>query len=903
MGGKEITRRLLIGKRVKWRQLYLSQSGDSTYVEMVTECNKAEHVGVRLIAAGAARVATTTTAKTNCAAFYAELGNAEAAARGAAVGIWGDGDFVRQVCAPTTEWFAEKKNVVVKGCIVEYIKDGNNFRLLVPDSENAKKFVSVNVSLSGVQNPGIRRGDKGKESEETAGQGSFYCRAFAVERLLSREIELRLESMTRATAVGATPTFIGSLLHPVKGSIAEFFLAEGFGLCVKWSASTSVSGLEKLEKAEKTAQLNKKGRWASGNANLLKDADKLKNFNGRVVEVVNGDQLKIVDTESPPGKRIEKRYYFSSVKAPTFAQEQQGAKPDGVWRAAGIEFLRKKLVGKTFRVKIDYKKNYAGIKAADGREIQGPAPTCEETKDVYYVTLHDLSPKDKQRENVLLDALEQGYLRLAQAYGGEDSLSQRSCDFSLLQDAEALAISGGKGLHGQIDPPRPENFTQLILGASSQQPRGRTPANKKELCDLAKAYESQLVQKKGGHEAIVTYVMNGSRIRVKLLHEKVLLTFQVVGIKCPNAAQRVDTSSATPEQRRLASQYPEQPFGTESLQFSRELLMQQEVRVVVERVDPAGTFLGSLFVGKQPGVSGGTKNEDFAGQLLKRGLAYCDDWCNKDLYYTVQEQAKKEKVNWWSIDHAENCTDAQEQSDEKTAVKGGNVTGELISLTSLQDFCLIHGGKDKVVKQMIVSELKTKVEQKAAEGQLIKKQIYLAIPWGKKDWHRVVWLGRGTEGGKYSVYLVDCGSYSETDEIRKVLAGSTLLTEPAACVRCGLYGVRTSNDVWESACQALFDQCGTKMLNAIIERVDYDRDAPAGVPNTVCRVVLYAGDICLNEQLLKDSWVRLTRREATFSAAARVDYTKWRSIEKVCSTKTRVRLWQHGCPDSDEDEY
>merc|ERR1712194_73841 len=442
-------------------------------------------------------------------------------------------------------------------------------------------------------------------------------------------------------------------------------------------------------------------------------------------------------------------------------------------------------------------------------------------------------------------------------------------------------------------------------GAAATANKGRTPKNKKELGELAKAYESQIVQKSAGHEGVVTHIMGGSRMRIKLNHEKILFTFQMQGVKCPNAPSRADASNATPEQRRLAAQYAEQPFGAESLQYAREMLMQQEVRVVIERVDPAGSFIGALFISKN---RGGPKNEDLGLQLIKRGLAFCDDWCRSDVYWNAEGQAKKDKLNWWSVNHSEEAEQTAAVQDESASAStsvGGSVKGELISLQSLQDFYLVSPpGKDREMKQMIVSDFNGKVEQKSADGGLVKKQIYLAQSWEDKSWSRAFWLGRGTEGGKFSTFLIDYGSYMETDEMRKILPGSKLLTEPPACVRCGLYGVRTSNDVWTEACEAFFALSGKgkTTLTGSVEVVEYDRSAPVGVPNQIRKLVLKSpnGD-CLNEQLVKESWARLTRREATFSIAAGINYANWKQTEKDCSKK-RLRLWRHGCPDSDEDE-
>lgn len=78
-----------------------------------------------------------------------------------------------------------------------------------------------------------------------------------------------------------------------------------------------------------------------------------------------------------------------------------------------------------------------------------------------------------------------------------------------------------------------------------------------------------------------------------------------------------------------------EPFGNESLQLTRENCMQQEVRVQLNRCDPAGTFTGQIF-------KKGEK-QDLALTMLEQGLCYCDQWCSYQPYFTAESKAKGEK--------------------------------------------------------------------------------------------------------------------------------------------------------------------------------------------------------------------------------------------------------------------
>lgn len=173
-------------------------------------------------------------------------------------------------------------------------------------------------------------------------------------------------------------------------------------------------------------------------------------------------------------------------------------------------------------------------------------------------------------------------------------------------------------------------MTELILQPPNA-PKGRGPSTKKELTERAKAFESQLSANRNGHLAVVSYIMNGSRMRLKLVHEKIHLTFQMNGIRAPNA-ERLGMPASN------AANVPKpEPFGTESLQLARELCMQQDVKVTIDRVDPAGAFQGTLYLQK------GTQKMDMGMMLLEKGLAYCDQWCNNNAYFNAEAKAKAAK--------------------------------------------------------------------------------------------------------------------------------------------------------------------------------------------------------------------------------------------------------------------
>ena len=61
--------------------------------------------------------------------------------------------------------------------------------------------------------------------------------------------------------------------------------------------------------------------------------------------------------------------------------------------------------------------------------------------------------------------------------------------------------------------------------------------SRKELVERAKGFEETLRHKDLTGE--VTYMMNGSRMRMKLMEHKLLINFQIEGVKAPNAAKQM----------------------------------------------------------------------------------------------------------------------------------------------------------------------------------------------------------------------------------------------------------------------------------------------------------------------------------------------------------------------------
>lgn len=87
-------------------------------------------------------------------------------------------------------------------------------------------------------------------------------------------------------------------------------------------------------------------------------------------------------------------------------------------------------------------------------------------------------------------------------------------------------------------------------------------------------------------EGVVEFIASGSRLRVYIPKETVVLTFLLGGINCPRSARAVGGNVSGVSE----------PFAEEAMQFTRRLTLQREVELEVEGTDKMGNFIGYLFV-------------------------------------------------------------------------------------------------------------------------------------------------------------------------------------------------------------------------------------------------------------------------------------------------------------------
>ncbi|XP_023774685.1 staphylococcal nuclease domain-containing protein 1-like [Cyanistes caeruleus] len=122
------------------------------------------------------------------------------------------------------------------------------------------------------------------------------------------------------------------------------------------------------------------------------------------------------------------------------------------------------------------------------------------------------------------------------------------CHYDELLAAEARAIKNGKGLHSKKEVPI---HRVADISGDTQKAKQFLP----------------FLQRAGRSEAVVEYVFSGSRLKLFLPKETCLITFLLAGIECPRGARNVPGLAQEGE-----------PFSEEATLFTKELVLQREVR-------------------------------------------------------------------------------------------------------------------------------------------------------------------------------------------------------------------------------------------------------------------------------------------------------------------------------------
>lgn len=580
---REFLRKKLVGKEVCFVKDANSQNVDRGVLYLGKDPQTSENINDSIIAAGLAEVRRMNKPSEEETRLVA----LEDQAKSQCLGKWSkdpETNHIRQIKynVENPKSFVDSFHQKPVEAIIEYVRDGSTVRCLLLPS-----YYHVTVQLSGVKCPGFKRE---ADNTETPEPFADEAKQFVEARLLQRDVKIILEGVANQTS----GILVGTILHP-NGNISEFLLKEGLAKCVDWSMGVVTGGAEKYRTAEKQAKQAKSRLWKNYVQATNNDDEAVKNFSGKVVEVLNGDGI-VVKLNDGTNKKI----FLSSIRPPRSADfpnlpaksEKKGnALYEVPYLYEAREFLRKKLIGKKVACTLDY---------IQPKSDEYPEKIC------CTVMFGDT--------NVAEAIVAQGLAKVIR-YKQDDN--QRSSKYDDLLAAEERAKKKQSGVHSQKEPVLPK-----ISDISS---------------DVNKAKQFlPLLQRSGRCDALVEFVSSGSRFRVYLAKESCMLTLLLAGIDCPRLGRQASAQGAA---------QPSDEYAEEAYALSKGLTLQHEVKIEIEGVDRVGNFIGQLITAEG--------NVNLSVALVEHGYAsvFKSSAASNSGFFTAlvtaEQRAKDARLNRW----------------------------------------------------------------------------------------------------------------------------------------------------------------------------------------------------------------------------------------------------------------
>lgn len=376
------------------------------------------------------------------------------------------------------------------------------------------------ILIAGIKAPSTKRTNP-DGTEQAADAFGDEAHAFVEARLLQRGVTVKV--------VGVSPNnvVVAEVRHPM-GNIADFILQAGLARC--WDAhSTWLGGdMATLRQSEKQARDGRlglfKGHVAQSNGPAAGEIE------ATVGRVISADQL-IVRNKAGADKKVN----LSSVRQPKPSDDKQA--PFG---AEAKDFLRKLLIGKRVRVKIDGKR---------------PATEGYDEREMATIMLNG--------KNVGLHLVENGFASVIR-HRMDDA--DRSPIYDELLAAEEAAQKAGTGMWN----PKPPKKTEYVDYSAS--------------LDQAKR-QMGMFSRQSRIPAVVDFVKSGSRFTVLVPRDNAKLTFVLSCVSCPRSARGPNDQA--------------EPFGQEAHDLANRRCMQRDVEIEVEGTDKVGGFIGTMYINRE----------------------------------------------------------------------------------------------------------------------------------------------------------------------------------------------------------------------------------------------------------------------------------------------------------------
>ena len=605
---KEFLRHLAIGKPCVFRVDYsLDIAGGKDFGSVFV--NDRENVSLLIVEAGWAKVRE---GGAQQSPFYDQLLDAQKTAMASKRGLHNDDpDEIRcSVRAAVTE---EDPSEVLCTCgkggsvdaIVDGVISGSLLRVTLLETKRPQT-----VMLAGIQCPSMGK-KKSSDQEINEGPEPFAREAKHLAEMLclDRDVVLIVDGVSQHGALIASVKIPKKHAETVEyEDLAMHLISKGMARCVEWSLNMMTAGSFNLREAERSSRCAKRGVWHNyvpqpGNASKLESE-----FSGKVVEVVSGDCLVIMDRVNG----TERRVMLSSIRAPRVSGRERTSEP---WGPEAKEFLRQRLIGKNVTVKMEYSKTIPGGQVSAG----APKPE-DKVVDFGTVQIMEKGIEGEKMNNIAELLLMRGLASTARHRVDDE----RSAFFEDLLKAEELGKRNKKGIHSNKDAPI-TRINDLSAPGSAPKARQHLP----------------FLQRAGKVTGICEFVLSGSRLKIYVPKQSISIAFSPSGVRCPGKGEA---------------------FSNDALCFTRARFLQRNVEIIVDNVDKIGTFLGSITVD-----DGGSKL-DLGVALLEFGLAQLHPMTNIPALdngralQEAEERAKVRKIGLWSKEPEAK----QEQPRERT---------------------------------------------------------------------------------------------------------------------------------------------------------------------------------------------------------------------------------------------
>ncbi|KAL6067154.1 nuclease domain-containing protein [Balamuthia mandrillaris] len=798
-----------------------------------------------------------------------ELIDLETKAKELGKGKWTQSQEEKEHALPTidtdfdaVEFYKSSKGKTLTG-IVEHVFNGSMLRILLLPS-----FREIVLKVGGVQAPTSKRGQK---------EEPFFKEAqWTTERhLLNRKIQVNLTAFERGktskkeeeggqngqpSSSSGNSTYHGEVLWEGK-SIGELLLSAGLATFVPWSAPKDKTA--HYAQLQLKAQEAKKRMWSSDSVRrAAQQTASQQSFIAKVQEVTSGNQISVLNLNVNPPVLL-RNLTLSSISVPRLGKND---KPDEAFAWEAREFVRKRLMGKRVQVSLDYVKpeqtvtangSEGGAPSTKGKEKEasgkggkgGPLQKKVLPAKPFYTITHD-------GKNIALALVEVGYAKVIETFSAD-----KSQYYDSLFLAQERAREKKLGLWGDSS-----KFTKHYLNDVS-----RNPKKAKQIY--------QTLSKKGDErlDAIVEYVFSGSRVKLCLPKENLLITFFLAGCRSENLPNPAEGK-------------PAPPFAVEARDFTRDFVLNYDVQVQIDGQDKHGAFKGYLW----------RKGKSLSVLLLEQGLAQCNrPTLYADEYEAAEAKAKAERKGVWKdFDPVKEAAERQKRKEE--VVAASQPRKEVVHVTEVLDggsfYVQLASEENGKLKQLMEQIAALGCDDKPAYKPKAPEEVVLAKFAEDNTWYRAKVL---------NVSPAECtvlfGDYGNTDvvpveDIRTLPAelGLKALKWQAQPARLAFIEPRGLDKEWgEEAAHTFRDLVWGKTIIATIEYKD---------SNTLYLSLLAPGEtpqqqIFVNGELVKAGLARVEKR---LPRGANREIVSHLRAEEADAHKNHRGLWEYGADAEDD---